>query len=624
MSQVTTHVLDLATGRPAAGIAVVLERIGGGTPGADRLGDDRRHRPRRDARSRALAAGVYQLRFDVGGYQGGRGFFPEVTISFRVAEQGAEHYHVPLLLSPGATRRIAAAEVRRDLAVLASLPEPGAAAARGRDRLGHRRLLRRSRAADRARGADLHPRQVRRARQVDGRLGEPAAARRRPRRLRACASAGPRWCTASMSTRGSSTATSRSRRRSRRRATTSPPTPTPRVGSSCCRARSSARTRSTGSPSPAPGACGCSGLHIFPDGGVARLRVYGEARRSGGEPGGGRARRSARRRERRLGRRRERRAFRRGGEAPPPRARRSTWATAGRRAAGAAPDSTGRSSPSGQAGASSACSSTRRTSRGTSPTRRRSRERSWRAPGENLVAESASWPELLPKQLLRADAEHHYERELARARSDLAPAAEHLSGRRRQPTAAFGTAGCKTRDRARRLLPIEPLTPASVRAVRRSDRHGGNRARRRSTPARRRSSPHLARVEVVGDGASARRCRRGSGRDASASTARSRARLPLPLLELERHPLGSQAFVPLAPTRYLVVVAGAADEPSPADVRVFLARRPAGRQPPRRRLAPRAAGSRSRVGVPGGGAGDRRRGNLDALTTDSWRIWIGD
>jgi 5-hydroxyisourate hydrolase len=71
MSQVTTHVLDLATGRPAAGIAVALER----------------------------AAGVYQLRFDTGRYQSGKGFFPEVTIAFRV-EDREQHYHVPLLLGP--------------------------------------------------------------------------------------------------------------------------------------------------------------------------------------------------------------------------------------------------------------------------------------------------------------------------------------------------------------------------------------------------------------------------------------------------------------------------------------------------------------------------------------------
>jgi ureidoglycolate lyase len=47
--------------------------------------------------------------------------------------------------------------------------------------------------------------------------------------------------------------------------------------------------------------------------------------------------------------------------------------------------------------------------------------------------------------------------------------------------------------------------------------------------------------------------------------------LPLALAEIERHPLGSQAFVPLSPTRFLVVVAGSAEEPRPEDLRAFLA-----------------------------------------------------
>ncbi|MEO7794384.1 MAG: ureidoglycolate lyase [Thermoanaerobaculia bacterium] len=73
----------------------------------------------------------------------------------------------------------------------------------------------------------------------------------------------------------------------------------------------------------------------------------------------------------------------------------------------------------------------------------------------------------------------------------------------------------------------------------------------------------LAQVEVVGDDA---------GRGAVLGIYRAQPRrLPLPLLELERHPLGSQAFVPLQPGRYLVVVSGNAAEPTPSDVRVFLA-----------------------------------------------------
>lgn len=103
MSQVTTHVLDTATGRPAAGIAVVLERMGeagAGEPIASAT---------TDANGRVvelgparLPAGDYRLRFDSGGYQrrqSREGFFPEVAIAFRLAD-GAEHYHVPLLLGP--------------------------------------------------------------------------------------------------------------------------------------------------------------------------------------------------------------------------------------------------------------------------------------------------------------------------------------------------------------------------------------------------------------------------------------------------------------------------------------------------------------------------------------------
>ncbi|MBV8547039.1 MAG: hydroxyisourate hydrolase, partial [Acidobacteria bacterium] len=42
--------------------------------------------------------GTYRITFDTGGYDPS-GFFPRVTIEFRVTA-GAQHYHVPLLLSP--------------------------------------------------------------------------------------------------------------------------------------------------------------------------------------------------------------------------------------------------------------------------------------------------------------------------------------------------------------------------------------------------------------------------------------------------------------------------------------------------------------------------------------------
>ena len=46
---------------------------------------------------------------------------------------------------------------------------------------------------------------------------------------------------------------------------------------------------------------------------------------------------------------------------------------------------------------------------------------------------------------------------------------------------------------------------------------------------------------------------------------------PMLLLLLERHPLGSQAFIPMSSQPFLVVVAPAGDEPEPHQLRCFLA-----------------------------------------------------
>lgn len=48
--------------------------------------------------------------------------------------------------------------------------------------------------------------------------------------------------------------------------------------------------------------------------------------------------------------------------------------------------------------------------------------------------------------------------------------------------------------------------------------------------------------------------------------------LPFAVQMMERHPLGSQAFIPMSGRRYLVVVAPAGEAPAAEDLRVFLAR----------------------------------------------------
>jgi 5-hydroxyisourate hydrolase len=104
MSAITTHVLDLSRGRPAAGMAVRLERRA-----ADRtwepLGQaatDEDGRVRAWAGAPRPATGSYRLCFETGPYFSGAGvrsFYPEVNVVFEVTDP-SEHHHVPLLLSP--------------------------------------------------------------------------------------------------------------------------------------------------------------------------------------------------------------------------------------------------------------------------------------------------------------------------------------------------------------------------------------------------------------------------------------------------------------------------------------------------------------------------------------------
>ena len=108
MGRLTTHVLDTALGRPAAGLPVTLCRLDGGQPeplARARTNDDGRC----DApllEGRALAAGTYELRFEVGEYlrrhhhaAGEPLFLDCIPIRFGIADP-SQHYHVPLLLSP--------------------------------------------------------------------------------------------------------------------------------------------------------------------------------------------------------------------------------------------------------------------------------------------------------------------------------------------------------------------------------------------------------------------------------------------------------------------------------------------------------------------------------------------
>jgi hydroxyisourate hydrolase len=99
---ISTHVLDLATGQPAVGVGVALFRVGddGGPELLTDLETDADGRIRDLLAGAELAAGDYQLAFDVGGYaDDDDAFFQSAAVALRVTD-ASRPYHVPLLLSP--------------------------------------------------------------------------------------------------------------------------------------------------------------------------------------------------------------------------------------------------------------------------------------------------------------------------------------------------------------------------------------------------------------------------------------------------------------------------------------------------------------------------------------------
>ncbi len=107
MGRLTTHVLDTALGKPAAGVEVVLYRV---NPELQELAreqtnhDGRLNQPILEGD--ALVSGVYQLVFQAGDYFRKQSldlaeplFVDEVVLRFGI-NQPDQHYHVPLLVSP--------------------------------------------------------------------------------------------------------------------------------------------------------------------------------------------------------------------------------------------------------------------------------------------------------------------------------------------------------------------------------------------------------------------------------------------------------------------------------------------------------------------------------------------
>jgi 5-hydroxyisourate hydrolase len=99
VTTISTHVLDVERGVPAARVPVALHR-GDEHVTTVETNDDGRVA---DVAGGSLRAGIYRLTFDVAAYFHAQGraapFLQRVTIEFE-ATATDRHYHVPLLLSP--------------------------------------------------------------------------------------------------------------------------------------------------------------------------------------------------------------------------------------------------------------------------------------------------------------------------------------------------------------------------------------------------------------------------------------------------------------------------------------------------------------------------------------------
>ena len=102
-SPLTSHVLDTASGRPAAGLAVTVEHLREGTwhlVSSGATNDDGRVPGLLTPET--FVAGTWRVHFATGPYlqaHHGSAFYPHVHVVFEVDAPG-EHYHIPLLLSP--------------------------------------------------------------------------------------------------------------------------------------------------------------------------------------------------------------------------------------------------------------------------------------------------------------------------------------------------------------------------------------------------------------------------------------------------------------------------------------------------------------------------------------------
>ncbi|MFS0772999.1 hydroxyisourate hydrolase [Sphingomonas sp. 1P08PE] len=102
-ADISTHVLDLARGVGGKGVPVTLSKrsADGNWRTVASATTDGDGRVRVFGNANSFDTGIYRLQFDMSGYPDASAspFFPEITLTFRVADK-AGHYHVPVVVSP--------------------------------------------------------------------------------------------------------------------------------------------------------------------------------------------------------------------------------------------------------------------------------------------------------------------------------------------------------------------------------------------------------------------------------------------------------------------------------------------------------------------------------------------
>jgi 5-hydroxyisourate hydrolase len=103
MNRISTHILDLNRGKPAANVPVRLDRqdVEGRWHMLNSSHTDQDGRSAQLLPNGELAPGFYRLHFDTGAYfeaQHAQTLYPFVEITFHV-RGGESHFHIPLLLN---------------------------------------------------------------------------------------------------------------------------------------------------------------------------------------------------------------------------------------------------------------------------------------------------------------------------------------------------------------------------------------------------------------------------------------------------------------------------------------------------------------------------------------------